>query len=61
MVTFQILRRAAIIAIIVGTILALLNHGDRLLQGQDIPYFKILLTYLVPFSVSSYSAISMKN
>lgn len=52
-------RRAATIALVVGTILAIINHGDRLISGDitmDV-LTKILLTYLVPYSVSTYSAV----
>ena len=42
-----------------GTILALINHGSALRQG--IPdgerLLQIGLTYLVPYCVSSYSAV----
>ena len=54
-----VMRRAAMIALVVGTILAIINHGDRLISG-DISsevVIKILMTYLVPYCVSTYSAI----
>lgn len=46
------------IALIVGTILAFINHGQSIFTNtltleQGI---KILVTYLVPYSVSSYSS-----
>ena len=51
--------RAVKVALIVGTILALINHGDKILAmtltGSII--FKIALTYLVPYSVSTWSAV----
>ena len=52
--------RAIIIALIVGSILCLINQGDFLLHGNthEISWIKILLTYLVPYLVSLYSAIS---
>lgn len=51
--------RAVKVALIVGTILAFINHGDRILtmslSGSD--WFKVILTYLVPYSVSTWSAV----
>lgn len=54
-----VLKRAAVIALIVGTLLALINHGDTLLTGtlSTADITKILLTYLVPFSVSLVSSV----
>lgn len=54
-----VMRRAAMIALVVGTILAIINHGDRLISG-DISsevVIKILMTYLAPYCVSTYSAV----
>jgi hypothetical protein len=50
-------------ALIVGTILALINHGQAMFTGhftfdQLIP---ILITYCVPFSVSMYSQVQGKS
>ena len=54
-----VVKRATRIALIVGTILAIINHGDRILFGDMNlgAAFKILLTYFVPYSVSSYSSV----
>jgi methyl-accepting chemotaxis protein len=49
-------RRAAIIALIVGTILNLINQGDALLSDAEINGVKALLTYCVPFIVSLVSS-----
>lgn len=54
-----VVKRAMRIAIVVGTILAAINHGDRLLLG-DVDFnaaLKILLTFCVPYSVSTYSSV----
>jgi cystathionine beta-lyase/cystathionine gamma-synthase len=51
--------RASKIALIVGTLLAVINHGDTILKG-DITYataIKVLLTYLVPYGVSTFSSV----
>lgn len=50
------------IALVVGTLLNIINQGDTLfaLDFGNIDYIKTLLTYMVPFMVSSYTAVSMK-
>jgi len=59
---FQALRERSIVArglrvsLIVGTLLTLINQGDLLLAGQFPPLWKILLTFLVPYGVSTYSS-----
>ncbi len=46
------------VALVVGTLLAAINHGDKILAGTmtGSDGLKLLLTYLVPFGVSLYSA-----
>lgn len=50
--------RAAKVAIIVGVILAFINHGGVILSGDITAecWVKMLLTCLVPYSVSSITA-----
>ncbi|MBK1834959.1 nitrate/nitrite transporter NrtS [Roseibacillus ishigakijimensis] len=57
-----ILKRAFVLALLVGTILNLINQGEAMLAGAwgDIAWTKFLLTYCVPFCVSTYSATSAK-
>jgi hypothetical protein len=52
--------RAVKIALCVGTILLVINQADVLLGGHFTAFVaaKIGLTYLVPFSVSTYSALA---
>ena len=54
------LRRSAVVAVVVGTILTALNQGDTLFSGQwnDALYWKIPLTYCVPFLVATYGALT---
>lgn len=54
------LRRSLIVAVVVGTILTLLNQGDLLLVGswKGALYWKVPLTYCVPFCVATYGALS---
>jgi hypothetical protein len=54
------LRRSALTALVVGTILTLINQGTILLTGQ-LPLalaWQIPLTYLVPFCVATWGALS---
>ncbi len=53
-------RKAAITALIVGTILAVINHGDVILAGEAPPIAKILLTYCVPYCVTTWGAVTGK-
>ena len=48
-------KRAFKVCLVVGTLLILINHGGLISTGEFPPLWKILLTYLVPYSVSSYS------
>ena len=53
------LRRSVTLALVVGTILALLNHGDTILAGnwKSALYWKLPLTYFLPFCVATYGAL----
>ena len=47
------------VSLVVGTILALINHGGLILE-MSLPrenILQILLTYLVPYCVSTYSSV----
>ena len=52
--------RALKVALIVGTLLCLINQGDVIVQANivSINWVKLALTYTVPYLVSVYSAIS---
>ena len=54
------LRRSGLVALVVGTILTLLNQGDVLFSGgwNGALYWKIPLTYCVPFLVATYGALT---
>ncbi|MBU2883934.1 nitrate/nitrite transporter NrtS [Psychrosphaera sp. B3R10] len=47
------------VSILVGTLLALINHGGALLEMNMSAdrIIQILLTYLVPYCVSTFSAV----
>ncbi len=46
--------------VVVGTILNLINQGDALFGSAHISWIKIVLTYLVPYAVSTYGAVSYR-
>ncbi|MCA9679306.1 MAG: nitrate/nitrite transporter NrtS [Kofleriaceae bacterium] len=50
-------RRASLVAVVVGTALVLINHGDHLCREPVCHHFflKAGLSYAVPFLVSLYS------
>jgi len=56
----SVLKRAAITACIVGTVLIVINHGDALMQGSvdQNRIFKMILTLIVPYLVSTVSSVS---
>ena len=61
----SIVKRGLQYSIVVGTVLVLINHGDRLLKGTVSSYqwWQIVLTYAVPYIVSSLSSVQaiLKN
>ncbi len=59
----ETLRCSAKTALVVGTVLGLINHGQALLTGHfTIDHLgPLLLTYLVPFSVATYGQIQGKR
>jgi hypothetical protein len=52
--------RALGVALVVGTILFAINQLDAVLRGEFSPTLaaKVALTYLVPYCVSTYSALA---
>lgn len=55
----SVVRRALKTAVVVGSVLTAINHGDALLHGDVSParLWRIGLTVLVPYLVSSYSSV----
>lgn len=55
----EVTRRSLRVAMVVGTLLALINHGPAL-ASHDITAVRLLqivFTYLVPYGVSTYSRV----
>ncbi|GIK17824.1 MAG: hypothetical protein BroJett003_27880 [Planctomycetota bacterium] len=55
----DVVRRSARIAIVVGSLLVLINHGDAILSGllSLTRIAQILLTYCVPYGVATYASV----
>ncbi len=53
-------KRSATVAILVGTLLNLINQGDALFRGGRVNLLKIALTYAVPYCVATYGAVSYR-
>jgi len=53
-------RRSFYLAIVVGTILNLINQGDAIFGSASINWLKLLLTYVVPYLVGTYGAVSYR-
>lgn len=51
-------RRSLIVALVVGTLLNAINQGDVFVNGGLVNWFKVCLTYCVPFLVATYGAWS---
>jgi len=54
-------KKAFLTALVVGTILTTINHGDVILEGVWPPFVKIGLTYCVPYCVTTWGAITGKR
>ena len=54
----KVAKRAIIVAFIVGTILAFINHGEQIMSGDLTAesWIKMLATCFVPFTVSMVTA-----
>ena len=56
------IKDAVIVGIVVGTILNIVNQGDLLftLDFNNISFLKLILTYFVPYLVSTYSSVKTR-
>jgi len=52
----QIAATAIRVALVVGTLLNLINQGPELLAQAGINWHKIAMNYVVPYCVATYSA-----
>ena len=54
-------KKALLTALVVGTILTAINHGDTILAGDWPPAMKVVLTYCTPYCVTTWGAITGKR
>lgn len=52
---------AARIALIVGTLLNAINQGSQILHGTRVDWPRLALNFVVPYVVSTVSAVQMKR
>jgi len=50
-------KKAFMTAVVVGSILVGINHGDIILNGEVPATWKISLTYCVPYCVTTWGAV----
>lgn len=53
-------KKAFLTALVVGSILTTINHGDLLMAGELPTIWKIPLTFCVPYCVTTWGAASGK-
>ncbi len=52
---------ALVMGLVVGTILTAINQGDFILAGETPDPVKVGLTYMVPYCVATYGAVTAKR
>lgn len=60
-VSDEVPRRSFYVALVVGTILNVINQGDTIFGTESINWLKVLLTYFVPYAVCTYGAVSAQT
>jgi len=53
-------RRALVVAVVVGSALNLINQGDAIFGPRTIDWGKLMLTFVVPYLVSTHGAVSAR-
>jgi hypothetical protein len=54
--SFRSVRRSLLVALLNGTVLNSINQGPEIFTGNWPIWWKLLLTYSVPFCVASYGS-----
>ena len=52
--------RSLKVALIVGTALNLINQGDVVFGAAPVSWFKLMLTFAMPYVVSTYGAVAVR-
>lgn len=53
----HIVTNACRIAIVVGTVLNIINQSEAILAGHGIAWGHVVMNYIVPYCVATYSAV----
>ena len=53
-------RRSLKVAVVVGTVLNLINQGDAIFGDGRLNIVKLMLTCMVPYCVATYGAVSFR-
>ncbi len=56
--TWPVMRNSLMVGAVVGTILNMINQGEYITGDGPINWFKLGLTYCVPFCVATYGAFA---
>ena len=56
--SWPVIRNALMVGAVVGTVLNMINQGDYIVGDGPINWFKLGLTYCVPFCVATYGAFA---
>jgi len=56
-----IIRKAFLTSVVVGSALLLINHGDTIKTQEYPAFWKVGLTYLVPFLVTIWGSLSFES
>ncbi|MCY4404978.1 MAG: nitrate/nitrite transporter NrtS [Rhodospirillaceae bacterium] len=56
--TWPVMRNSLMVGAVVGTILNMINQGEYITGDGTINWFKLGLTYCVPFCVATYGAFT---
>ena len=56
--SWPVIRNSLIVGAIVGTVLHMINQGEYITGDGPINWFKLGLTYCVPFCVATYGAFA---
>lgn len=54
--SWTVVKRSLVVMLVVGSILNVINQGDALWSAVPINWWKLALTYCVPFCVATYGA-----
>ena len=56
--SWPVMRNSLMVGAVVGTVLNLINQGEYITGDGTIDWFKLGLTYCVPFCVATYGAFA---